>query len=79
MTNCSVPFPNCTVGRVGAVRVERNRLELDQDTGAQRAVGAGVRDEVIECGMVLGSIGYRCLPVEGVPYDERNSIILNEG
>lgn len=68
-----ISFPS----RVGAVRVERNQLELDEATGAQRAIGSGVK-EVIECGMVLGSIGYRCLPVQGVPYDERNSIIANE-
>ncbi len=65
--------------RVGAVRVERNRLQLDQATGAQRAIGSGHKEEVVECGMVLGSIGYRCLPIEGVPYDERNSTIANEG
>lgn len=75
----TVPFSTCNINRVGAVRVERNRLELDRSTGAQRAVGSGDRDEVVECGMVLGSIGYRCLPVEGVPYDERKSIIANEG
>lgn len=72
-------FFHCPLNRVGAVRVERNRLELDPSTGAQRAIGSGDRDEVMECGMVLGSIGYRCLPVEGVQYDERNSVIANEG
>lgn len=58
--------------------MERNRLELDDVTGTQRAIGSGDKSEVIECGMVLASIGYRCLPVEGVPYDDRNSIIANE-
>lgn len=70
------PPPSC---RVGAIRIERNVLEVDKATGSQRAVGSGDKDEVIECGMVLGSIGYRCLPVEGVPYDERNSTIANDG
>ncbi|CAM9152248.1 unnamed protein product, partial [Hapterophycus canaliculatus] len=67
-----------TSTRVGAVRVERNRLEVDQTSGAQHAVGSDETDEIIDCGMVLGSIGYRCLPVEGVPYDEQNSIIAND-
>ncbi|CAM9795659.1 unnamed protein product [Scytosiphon promiscuus] len=67
-----------TTTRVGAVRVERNKLEVDGTTGAQHASGTGDTDEVIGCGMVLGSIGYRCLPVEGVPYDERNSVIAND-
>lgn len=65
--------------RVGAIRIERNQLQLDQATGAQRAVGSGDQSEVIECGMVLGSIGYRCVPVDGVPYDDRKAIIANEG
>ena len=69
------PLPN----RVGAVRIERNRLEFDEATRSQHAVGSGDKDEVIECGMVLGSIGYRCLPVKGVPYDQRRSIIANDG
>lgn len=70
------PPPSC---RVGAIRIERNILEVDETTGSQRAVGSGDKDEVMECGMVLGSIGYRCLPVEGVPYDEWNSTITNDG
>lgn len=65
--------------RVGAIRVERNRLELDETTGIEHAVGSGNKDETVDCGMILGSIGYRCLPVEGVPYDDQKSIIANKG
>lgn len=72
----SPPLPSC---RLGAIRIERNILEVDNTTGSQHAVGSGDKDEVMKCGMVLGSIGYRCLSVEGVPYDERNSTIMNDG
>lgn len=64
---------------VGGIRVVRNRLELDPATGSERAVPVNEEAEVIPCGMILGSIGYRCLPVEGVLYDDRNSVIKNEG
>lgn len=57
----------------------RNRLEVDSATGSEFAVGSGGDEEVIECGMVLGSIGYRCLPIDGVPYNERQSVVQNEG
>lgn len=52
---------------------------LDPATGSQRAVRAEEEGEIIPCGMVLGSIGYRCLPIAGVPYDDENSVIANEG
>jgi ferredoxin--NADP+ reductase len=61
--------------RVEAVRVERNRLEPGPD-GRMRAVGTG-ETEVVECGLVLRSIGYRGVPVPGVPFDERGGVIPN--
>ena len=62
--------------RVEAVRVERNHLEPGPD-GRMRAVGSG-ETEVIECGLVLRSIGYRGVPLPGVPFDERRGVIPNE-
>ena len=58
-----------TDGRVSAVRVERNRLEVDDD-GWQRSVGTG-EFETIECGLVLRSVGYRGVAVPGAPFDVR--------
>lgn len=69
----------CSTVRVGSIRVVRNRLELNPGTGSERAVAVSEETEVVPCGMVLGSIGYLCLPVEGVPYDDLNSVIKNEG
>lgn len=70
---------NGSSDRVGSIRVVRNRLELNPGTGSERAVAVSEETEVVPCGMVLGSIGYLCLPVEGVPYDDLNSVIKNEG
>ena len=36
-------------------------------------------EEVIECGLVLRSIGYRGRPLDGIPWDERRGLIANEG
>jgi ferredoxin/flavodoxin---NADP+ reductase len=60
-------------GRVRGLRVVRNRLD---HTG--RAVPTE-DEELIECGSVFRSIGYRGRPLDGVPFDERRGVIRNEG
>ncbi|MEU4227801.1 FAD-dependent oxidoreductase [Nonomuraea sp. NPDC026600] len=64
-------------GSVSGVRVVRNRIELGAD-GRLYAVPTG-QEEVIECGLVLRSIGYRGRPLPGVPFDERRGVIRNAG
>jgi ferredoxin/flavodoxin---NADP+ reductase len=64
-------------GPVTGVRVAINRLEEGED-GRVRAVPTG-EEEVIECGLVLRSIGYRSRPLAGIPFDERRGLIRNEG
>jgi ferredoxin--NADP+ reductase len=64
-------------GPVGALRVGRNRIEPD-GRGGLRAVPTGA-EEIIECGLVLRSIGYRGRPLPGVPFDERRGLIRNDG
>ena len=36
-------------------------------------------EEVIECGLVLRSIGYRGTPLPGIPFDAERGLIRNEG
>src|SRR5690606_12872582 len=43
-----------------------------------RARDTGER-EVLECGLVLRSIGYRGTGVPGLPFDEDRGVIANEG
>jgi ferredoxin--NADP+ reductase len=64
-------------GSVSGLKVVRNRIEPDA-SGALRAVATG-EEEVIQCGLVLRSIGYRGNPLPGVPFDERRGLIANQG
>lgn len=60
-------------GRVEEIVMVRNRLERGDD-GSLRAVATD-ETETIPCGLVLRSVGYRGLPVDGVPFDERRCVI----
>jgi ferredoxin/flavodoxin---NADP+ reductase len=65
----------------GDVKVEKiviGRNELVEAEGALRARDTGEREE-LECGLVLRSVGYTGVPLEGVPFDERRGTILNDG
>jgi ferredoxin/flavodoxin---NADP+ reductase len=64
-------------GPVTGVRVAVNRLVTAADGG----VGAEPtgEEELIECGLVLRSIGYRGVPLAGIPFDERRGLIRNLG
>jgi ferredoxin/flavodoxin---NADP+ reductase len=64
-------------GKVTGVRVVRNRIERGED-GRLRAVATG-EEEVIDCGLVLRSIGYRGRTLDDIPFDERRGLIRNEG
>jgi ferredoxin--NADP+ reductase len=59
-------------GPVTGIRVVKNRIENG------RAVPTG-EEEVIACGLVLRSIGYRGVPLAGIPFDERRGLISNLG
>jgi ferredoxin--NADP+ reductase len=62
-------------GRMTALRVEHNELVVDPN-GGLRSKGTGTF-EIIEAGLVLRSIGYRSVPIEGVPFDYATSTINN--
>jgi ferredoxin--NADP+ reductase len=64
-------------GLVTGVRVGINRLVTSAD-GRVSAEPTG-EEELIECGLVLRSIGYRGTPLAGIPFDERRGLIRNEG
>jgi ferredoxin--NADP+ reductase len=63
--------------KVEGVEVVRNRLEPD-GRGSVRAVATG-DTEVIPCGIVFRSVGYRGVGLPGVPFDERAGTIPNDG
>jgi ferredoxin--NADP+ reductase len=62
-------------GKVEGIRVCRNTLR-DED-GSLRACTTDTTEE-LDCDIVFRSIGYRGVPVEGVPFDERRGIVPNE-
>jgi ferredoxin--NADP+ reductase len=62
-------------GRVEAVEVARNDLVPDE-RGRIRAVPTEERD-VIACGIVFRSIGYRGIGLPGIPFDEQAGVIPN--
>jgi len=63
-------------GKVESIVIGRN--ELVEEGGTLRAKDTGEREE-LECGLVLRSVGYTGIPIEGVPFDEQRGLILNEG
>lgn len=63
-------------GRVTAIRLAHTRLEPAAG-GAVRAVPTGA-EEVLGCGAVFRSIGYRGRPCAGVPFDPARGVVLND-
>jgi ferredoxin/flavodoxin---NADP+ reductase len=63
-------------GRVGAVELVHNELVPDE-RGALRARATSERER-IEAGLVFRAIGYRGIPLPGVPFDERGGVIPND-
>jgi ferredoxin--NADP+ reductase len=60
--------------RLDGVVLEKN--ELSGEPGQQKATGTGVT-ELVKCGVLFRSVGYRGVPLAGVPFDEKNGIIPN--
>ena len=60
---------------VRAVKIENNEI-VARDDGSLGARGTGAFEE-IPAQLVFRSIGYRGLPVAGIPFDERRGLILN--
>ncbi|HEX2428859.1 MAG TPA: FAD-dependent oxidoreductase, partial [Gaiellaceae bacterium] len=63
--------------RVEAIEIVHNRLEADAD-GNIRAMPTDER-EVIPCGLVFRSVGYRGVGIPGAPFDERSGTMPNAG
>jgi ferredoxin--NADP+ reductase len=64
-------------GHVRAVKIERNTLEPN-GKGSVKPRGSGVFETLEGVGLVFRSVGYRGIPVPGVPFDEKAGRIANE-
>ena len=65
----------------GTGRVERLTLEknlLAGEAGDQWAEGTGETLEM-DCGLFFRSVGYRGVPIEGLPFDDRRGVFPNQG
>lgn len=65
-------------GRVTSVRVARNELIRSRDG---RSLVARATDEVetLDASLVLRAVGYRGIPIPGLPVDERTGLLKNMG
>jgi ferredoxin--NADP+ reductase len=62
-------------GKVESIVIGKN--ELVEENGRLVAKDTGEREE-LECGLVLRSVGYTGIPIEGVPFDAKRGLILND-
>ncbi|KAI4351210.1 hypothetical protein L6164_005588 [Bauhinia variegata] len=65
----------CRTGHVSGVHFEKTILK-GISPGKQIATGTG-QFEDIKCGMVLKSIGYKSVPVDGLPFDHQKGVVPN--
>ncbi len=63
-------------GGVGGMRIVRNRLEQNEDR--LKAVATDIR-QTLPVDLVFRSVGYRGVPLAGVPFDDWRGIVPNEG
>ena len=63
-------------GKVSALKLEKNELFKDKD-GSLRPKGTG-RFETLPVGLVFRSVGYKGLPLAGLPYDKRKGVLPNK-
>ncbi len=76
MKFCRSPLEIRGDGRVESIVLGVNELAKD-DSGAIRARDTGERENIY-CGLVLRSIGYRGVGLEGLPFDHGRGTIANE-
>ncbi|CAH2077240.1 unnamed protein product [Thlaspi arvense] len=62
-------------GHVSGVNLEKTILE-SVGSGKQIAVGKGEFEE-LNCSMVLKAIGYKSVPINGLPFDHKKGIVPN--
>ena len=77
MRFCVSPVAILGEGKVEAVEIVRNVLVADE--GGRISARATEELEVIPCSLVLRSVGYRGIPLPGLPFHEAHGVIPNVG
>lgn len=62
-------------GQVEKVVFEKNRLQ--GEAGLQKAISTGEK-ETFNCGIFFRSVGYRGLPIKGLPFHDQSGVIPNQ-
>lgn len=62
-------------GHVQKIKFEVNKLV--GEAGQQKVRGTGVLEE-LDCGIVFRSVGYRGIPIKGLPFSEQSGVIPNQ-
>jgi ferredoxin--NADP+ reductase len=62
-------------GKLQRLVLARNRLEGEPFQQVARETGERI---TLECGLLFRSIGYRGIPIPGVPFDERRGVLTNQ-
>lgn len=65
-----------TEGHITSTLMQKMKLELDEDSGQQKAV-AREEQYSVDSQLVIESVGYHGEPVEGAPFDDRTGTIPN--
>ncbi|WP_344589258.1 FAD-dependent oxidoreductase [Actinomadura vinacea] len=73
-----VRFWRAPVEILGTEQVEGLRVERTTLDESGRVTGTG-EFETLPVGLVLRSVGYQSVPLDGVPFDERAYVVPNEG
>lgn len=64
--------------KVKGIRLRRNLLD-DYISEKAKIIETEDRDEVIDCDVIIRSIGYRSTPIDqSLPFDHRRGVILNQ-
>lgn len=71
----SSPVKIVGIDRVEGIEIVKNELVADADGRLSAQPTADT--EIIECGLVLRSVGYRGRPLPGVPFDDQRATIRN--
>ncbi|KAH7437256.1 hypothetical protein KP509_05G062400 [Ceratopteris richardii] len=69
-------FPSEDKHGVGGVQLEKTHLQTQVGSGRQQAVGTGIMED-LPGGLVLKSVGYKSLPLEGLTFDSKRGVVPN--
>lgn len=61
---------------VAGVQLEKTVLQVETGSGQQRAIGTGVFED-LSSGLVLKSVGYKSIPLEGLSFDNQKGVVPN--